>query len=112
MSTAEVDRFRKTASFDLGGSKSPHAIALVPRLEWIICMASSKGTTRNVAAEPSPTRYRVQYLDSFSTTLAERHAYSSTLAGALALVEGVAFPAGAVRMRILDAAGHLVHPKE
>jgi hypothetical protein len=59
---------------------------------------------------PTPTQYRVQYLDAYSTVLAERHAYANDLAGALALVEGVTF-LGAVRMRILDAEGHLLHPK-
>jgi hypothetical protein len=69
----------------------------------------SKPTTGKAAVQP-PIQYRVQYLDSFSTVLAGQHVYSNSLAGALALVEGVAFPMGAVRMRILDGAGHLLYP--
>ena len=75
-------------------------------------MERPKGTTKNIpVAEPpaaEPTQYRVQYLDSYSTILAERHAYSNSLAGAIALVEGMTVP-GAVRIRILNAEGHLLH---
>ena len=61
--------------------------------------------------QPTPTQYRVQYLVAYSTVIAERRAYANDLAGALALVEGTTF-SGAVRMRILDAEGHLLHPKK
>ena len=54
--SAEVDQFRKRASFDLAGSKSPHAIALVPRLEWIICMASFKGNDQQYRGGAVPDK--------------------------------------------------------
>jgi hypothetical protein len=71
---------------------------------------SSTRETRKAARQP--TQYRVQYLDSYSSIIAERHAYANDFAGALALIDGLAFPTGSVRMRILDAEGHLLYPKD
>jgi hypothetical protein len=74
----------------------------------------TKRTDGKDAPAPSmaeaPTLFRVQYLDPYSTILAEQHTYSNSVAGALALVEAVMVP-GAVRIRILNAEGHLLYSK-
>jgi hypothetical protein len=54
-------------------------------------------------------RFRVQFLDASSKSVAEWAADAFTLKGALDLVEGLAWPPGAVRMQVLDADGRLVH---
>jgi hypothetical protein len=53
--------------------------------------------------------FRVQFLDAFAMIIAEWPAYAVDAAGAVALVEGLAWPVDALRMQILDEDGRLVH---
>ena len=53
--------------------------------------------------------FLVQFLDASGTIIQEMHADAWNAAGAIALVKGIEWPAAAVRMVILDAAGAEVH---
>jgi hypothetical protein len=53
--------------------------------------------------------FRVQFLDASGTIIQEMHADAWNAAGAIELVKGIEWPAAAVRMVILDAAGVDVH---
>ena len=53
--------------------------------------------------------FRVQFLDDSGTIIREMHADAWNAAAAIALVEGMEWPAGAVRMVILNEAGGEVH---
>jgi hypothetical protein len=55
--------------------------------------------------------FRVQFLDAKAAIIAEWSAEANDAAGAIMLVEGLRWPAGAERMQILDARGRLVHWK-
>ena len=50
-------------------------------------------------------QFRVQFLDAAGTIIQEMHADAWNAAAAIALVEGMEWPAGAVRMVILNEAG-------
>jgi hypothetical protein len=54
-------------------------------------------------------QFRVQFLDALGTIIQEMHADAWNAAAAIALVEGMEWPAGAVRMVILNEAGGEVH---
>ena len=54
-------------------------------------------------------QFRVQFLDASGTIIQEMHADAWNAAAAIALVEGMEWPAGAVRMVILNEAGGEVH---
>ena len=54
-------------------------------------------------------RFRVQFLDASGTIIQEMHADARDAAGAIALVKRIEWPAGAVRMVILNEAGGEVH---
>ena len=54
-------------------------------------------------------QFRVQFLDASGTIIREMHAAAWNAAAAIALVEGMEWPAGAVRMVILNEAGGEVH---
>jgi len=54
-------------------------------------------------------RFRVQFLDASALFVAEWAADAFDLKGALKLIEGLAWPAGAARMQVLDEDGRLVH---
>jgi hypothetical protein len=54
-------------------------------------------------------RFRAQFLDASAKVIAEWAADAFALKGALALIEGLAWPPGAVRMEILDPVGNKVH---
>ena len=53
--------------------------------------------------------FRVQFLDTSGTIIREMHAAAWNAAAAIALVEGMEWPAGAIRMRILNEVGGEVH---
>ena len=53
--------------------------------------------------------FRVQFLDASGMIIQEMHADAWNAAGAIALVKGMEWPAGAVRMLILNEAGGEVH---
>ena len=53
--------------------------------------------------------FLVQFLDASGTIIQEMHADAWNAAAAKALVEGIEWPARAVRMVILDEAGGEVH---
>ena len=55
--------------------------------------------------------FRVQFLDASGSVLAEWSADAHSARGAIALTEGLDWPAGAVRMRIVDADGRVVHER-
>jgi hypothetical protein len=55
--------------------------------------------------------YTVQFLDASATVSEEWHADADDVAGAIALIEGVSWPLDAVRMRILDVNGLVVHER-
>jgi hypothetical protein len=52
----------------------------------------------------------VQFLDSASV-ITDGEAEAHDLAGAIALIEAIPWPAGAERMRILDAQGRVIHQR-
>lgn len=54
-------------------------------------------------------RFRVHFLDASGTIIREMHADAWNAAAAIALVKGMEWPAGAVRMVILNEAGGEVH---
>jgi hypothetical protein len=54
-------------------------------------------------------RFRVQFLDASGTIIQEMLADAWNAAGAIALVKGMEWPAGAVRMVILNEVGGEVH---
>ena len=51
----------------------------------------------------------VQFLDDSATIIAEWDADASDAEGAISVIEGMEWPAGADRMRILDSKGREVH---
>jgi hypothetical protein len=53
--------------------------------------------------------YRVQFLNLSAEIVAERLADAFDVAEAVALVDGIAWPDGASRMKILDEYGTAVH---
>jgi hypothetical protein len=53
--------------------------------------------------------FRVQFLDASETIIQEMHADAWNAAAAIALVKGMEWPAGAVRMVIRNEAGGEVH---
>jgi hypothetical protein len=53
--------------------------------------------------------YRVQFLNASTEIVAERFADASDVAGVVALIEGIAWPEGTSRLRILDESGVAVH---
>jgi hypothetical protein len=53
--------------------------------------------------------YTVQFLDASAAVIAEWSADAHSASGAIELTEGARWPSGAVRMRILDADGRVVH---
>ena len=59
--------------------------------------------------EGATVQFRVQFLDASGTIIQEMHADAWNAAAAIALVEGMEWPAGAVRMVILDDGGREVH---
>ena len=54
-------------------------------------------------------QFRVQFLDVAAAVIQEMHIDAHSVAGAIELVAGLDWPAGAVRMVILDAVGVEVH---
>jgi hypothetical protein len=50
-------------------------------------------------------QFRIQFLDASGTIIQEMHADAWNAAGAIALVKGMEWPVGAVRMVILNEAG-------
>ena len=54
-------------------------------------------------------QFRVQFLDASGAIIREMHADARNPAAAIALVDGMEWPAGAVRMIILNEAGGEVH---
>jgi hypothetical protein len=50
-------------------------------------------------------QFRVQFLDALGTIIQEMHADAWNATAAIALVEGMEWPAGAIRMRILNEVG-------
>ena len=54
-------------------------------------------------------RFRVQFLDASGTIIQEMHAAAWNAAAAIALVKGMEWPEGAVRMVILNEVGGEVH---
>jgi hypothetical protein len=63
------------------------------------------------ASGAEPMHYTVQFLAASATVLEEWHADADDVAGAIALIEGVSWPRDALRMRILDADGRVVHER-
>jgi hypothetical protein len=55
--------------------------------------------------------FRVQFLDASANVIAEWSADAHSARGAIGLTEGLAWPAGAVRLRIVDADGREVHAR-
>ena len=53
--------------------------------------------------------FRVQFLDASETIIQEMHADAWNAAAAIALVKGMEWPGGAVRMAILNEVGGEVH---
>jgi hypothetical protein len=53
--------------------------------------------------------FRVQFFDASGTIIREMHADAWNAAAAIALVEGMEWPADAVRMVVLNEAGSEVH---
>jgi hypothetical protein len=64
-------------------------------------MAASRGGSKEM-------RYRIQFLDGSATVIAECRIEAQNAGRAIELLEGVRWPAGAVRMRILDTSGREV----
>jgi hypothetical protein len=56
-------------------------------------------------------QFRVQFLDASGTIIREMHADAWNAAATIALVEGLEWPAGAVRMIILNELGGEVHSR-
>jgi hypothetical protein len=54
-------------------------------------------------------QFCVQFLDASGTAIQEMHVGACNAAAAIALVRGMEWPAGAVRMVILNEAGGEVH---
>jgi hypothetical protein len=54
-------------------------------------------------------QFRVQFLDVAAAVIQEMHIDAHSVAGAIELVAGLGWPAGAVRMVILDEVGVEVH---
>jgi hypothetical protein len=72
-------------------------------------VAARREASRLDDAEASTVEFRLRFLDASEATLRELYVEAYDVAGALALVEGFAWPAGAVRIAILDAEGREVH---
>jgi hypothetical protein len=56
-----------------------------------------------------PMKYRVQFLDDVGNLVPDSQADVHDLVGALALIEDAQWPPDAVRLRVLDAKGRVVH---
>ena len=56
-------------------------------------------------------QFRVQFLDVAAAVIQEMHIDAHSVAGAIELVVGLNWPAGTVRMAILDAVGVEVHSR-
>ena len=54
-------------------------------------------------------RFRVQFLDAMARVIVEWPADVTDLERAIALVAGFEWPEGALRMKIIDKDGHMVH---
>jgi hypothetical protein len=73
-------------------------------------LAREQSAVANVdGGEGATVQFRVHFLDASGTIIQEMHADAWNAAAAIALVEGMEWPAGAVRMVILNAAGDEVH---
>ena len=59
--------------------------------------------------EGATVQFRVQFLDVSAALIKEMHIGAHSVAGAIELVAGLAWPTGAVRMVILDEVGSAVH---
>ena len=55
--------------------------------------------------------YDVQFLDGAGNVFSRWYSVAPNLAGVIALIEAAHWPAGAVRLRILDADGRVVHER-
>ena len=64
---------------------------------------------RRCHGERATVQFRVQFLDASGTIIQEMDADAWNAAGAIALVKGMEWPAGAVRMAILNEVGGEVH---
>jgi hypothetical protein len=53
--------------------------------------------------------FRIQFLNLAAEIVAERFVDASDVAGVVALIEGIAWPDGASRLKILDENGTAVH---
>ena len=77
--------------------------------------AIGRATTIRMLATGQPVvgaltvQFRVQFLDVAAAVIQEMHIDAHSVAGAIELVAGLDWPAGAVRMVILDAVGVEVH---
>ncbi len=72
-------------------------------------VARRRAVSLPAEAEVSTLEFRIRFIDASETILSRLHIEACDLAGAVALVEGLAWPSGAGRMEILDAVDNKVH---
>ena len=72
-------------------------------------MANVRANRRRCHGEGATVQFRIQFLDASGTIIQEMLADAWNGAGAIALVKGMEWPAGAVRMVILNEVGGEVH---